>query len=189
MEYAFGGSLASLTIIAIGVLACITAAVVDVRTRRVPNWLTFTVLAAALAVSASRGFASFGATVLVVAAALALGVVIHMAGLLGGGDVKLLVGISALVGFPNCVALLLYTALAGGVVALISAASHGHLVAVCKRAGRVLTFAWISRSLAVTQALAAAPSFERIPYALAIGAGFAALVLSKTYLPALRIPL
>ena len=38
-----------------------------------------------------------------------LGLWLHSRGILGGGDVKLLVAIGTLVGYPNCIALLLYT--------------------------------------------------------------------------------
>lgn len=141
--------------IIIGTIACAVASFTDVRERRVPNWLTFPTFGLALILAITGGWQHFGIALLIAAGFLALGLALQSNGILGGGDVKLLIAIGVLVGYPNCVALLLYTGVAGGLLAL----------AVALRKGRF------------------------VPYALAIAAGFAVLVLSFTYLPAVRLPL
>jgi len=141
--------------VSVGAAACAVAAFTDVRARRVPNWLTLPTLAVALILAIPGGLAHFAVALLVAAAMVVLGLWLHSRGILGGGDVKLLVAIGTLVGYPNCIALLLYTALAGGLLSAAVALRRGQFV----------------------------------PYALAIAAGFAVLVLSYTYLPAVRLPL
>jgi prepilin peptidase CpaA len=169
--------------------SCAIAACIDLRTRRVPNWLTLSTLGLALALVSLQGVASLERALLVVLGALLLGILLHASGLLGGGDVKLLIAIAALVGFPNCVALVLYTAVAGGVLAIGVSVVQRRLPEVMAKTNSALTAMWISKRVAIDRATGAASANDRLPYAVAIAAGFALLVLSKTYLPGLRIPL
>ena len=112
------------TAVALAVLACIT----DVRSRRIPNVLTF---GAAIAAVALHGFAAgtsgfvFSATGWLVGTALFFP--FFALGGLGGGDVKLLGAIGAFVGVPLVVFVGLYAAIAGGVLAVIVAARAGYL--------------------------------------------------------------
>jgi prepilin peptidase CpaA len=183
----FSNQLATTAMIFIGVAACAIAVVTDVRERRVPNWLTFATLAIAIVIAIAEGPAKLGITLLVVAGMLVLGVLVHASGLLGGGDVKFLIAISALVGFPNCVAVLLYTGIAGGLLALSVSLVRGRLVAVCTDTFNTLSVFWASRKFVVVTN--GDEAHRPLPYALAIAAGFAVLVLSLTYFPALRLPL
>ncbi|MEO6912928.1 MAG: prepilin peptidase [Candidatus Baltobacteraceae bacterium] len=183
------GSTLSIAAILLGGIACVAAATVDLRERRVPNWLTLLTLAGALTIVSFRGLHNLEASAAIVAGGLILGCILHASGLLGGGDVKLLIGICALVGFPDCIPLLFYTALAGGVLAIAASLVQGRLHEVLEKTVGAVTAMWISKRFVLHRRLEAAPLRERMPYALAIAAGFAILVLSKTYLPALRIPL
>jgi prepilin peptidase CpaA len=108
----------------IGVVACLT----DLRTRRIPNWLTFGGAVAALAfhlwtgglmgvVSASAGWL-IGVLLFFLPFAL---------GGMGGGDLKLLAALGAWLGPIPTVWLALYTGAAGGVMALIVASARGYL--------------------------------------------------------------
>jgi prepilin peptidase CpaA len=169
--------------------SCAIAACTDLRTRRVPNWLTFPTLGLALVLVSLQGVASLERSLLVVLGAFVLGAFLHASGLLGGGDVKLLIAIAALVGFPNCVALVLYTAVAGGVLAIGVSVVQRRLPEVMSKTSSALTAMWISKRVAIDRAPGAARAKDRLPYAVAIAAGFAVLVLSKTYFPGLEIPL
>lgn len=115
------------------VLAAVAAgagggALIDLRTRRVPNALTL-----ALAASGVSG-AIFGLTGLTLAASLSglvLGLALmlpgHILGATGAGDVKLFAAIGALVGPVTISIAFLYTVVAGGAIALMVAANRGQL--------------------------------------------------------------
>jgi len=89
--------------IMIGFIAILFAAVCDIRTREVPDWLNFSLVAFAagnaIILSISNSSWSF---ILNAAAGLAFGLIIGLsmfyAGQWGGGDSKLIIGLSALIG-------------------------------------------------------------------------------------------
>ena len=106
----------------------VAGALIDVRTRRVPNVLTFPLAAAGVAVAAS-GYGPIG-----LAAALAgcgTGLVLMLPGyLLGGtgaGDVKLLAAAGTLLGPAATLWAFGFTLIAGGVIALLVAALRGRV--------------------------------------------------------------
>jgi len=101
------------------VAGAVAATVIDVRTRRVPNALT------ALLASLGVAFAASGISGLTIGASLAgigLGLALmlpgHLLGGTGAGDVKLLGAMGALIGPAHTVTAFLYTAVAGGVIAI-----------------------------------------------------------------------
>jgi prepilin peptidase CpaA len=78
--------------------ACIVAVLTDLRSRRIPNGLTFALALAGLALHATQGWAALGLTVATLAGALAVGSIAFGWGWLGGGDVKLLAAGAATLG-------------------------------------------------------------------------------------------
>lgn len=173
--------------ILVACLGCALAVVTDVGTRRIPNALTLPLIAIALAFAIAGGVASFGQTALVVAAFLALGTALHRTGWLGGGDIKLGIGIAALVGYPLCVTFVLYTGVAGGLLAVAIALAQGR-GALLGGQLRSAAYSAITRSASVVP-VAAAPADQRIPYAIALAAGLAATLLLPYYVPSLRFGL
>jgi prepilin peptidase CpaA len=156
-----------------GSLVCATiSAVYDVRSRRIPNFITLPAIGFGLLLHAVFG----GWRQLVTAAAggLICGLiflVFYLAGGMGAGDVKLITAVGCMSGFPLIGYLLLLTAVAGGVMA-IALALHR----------RQLMETWHNmRILAVhhkTMGLTPHAQFNisnertlRLPYALAIAAG------------------
>jgi prepilin peptidase CpaA len=105
-------------IAALIVLVC-AAAYWDLRLRRIPNWLTMPALAAGLAYHLAIGGISGGGAALAGAAsgALALGIV-YLLGGMGGGDVKLMAAVGALLTWPAAGLAMLCTIFAGGVLAM-----------------------------------------------------------------------
>ena len=98
-------------------------AVADLWTRRVPNWMTLTVAAFGIAL------ATFGHSAVGVGGALggfALGLLLmlpgHVIGATGAGDVKLFAALGTLLGPRGIGIAFVYTAIAGGVLALVVAA-------------------------------------------------------------------
>jgi prepilin peptidase CpaA len=112
--------------IAIGVasIACVT----DVRSRRIPNTLTFGAAAAALAFHAlapnGQGVTSTVEGWLIGAALMFPAFALRG---LGAGDVKLVAALGAWLGPMNAVWLCVYSMIAGGVLSLIVATCHGYL--------------------------------------------------------------
>jgi len=115
------------------VLATVAAAVgsgafIDMRTRRVPNPLTISIATAGIAAAAA------GVSGLSVGASLAgfvLGLLLmlpgHLIGATGAGDVKLFAAIGTLIGPVHIGVAFFYTAIAGGVLALLIAAHRRRL--------------------------------------------------------------
>jgi prepilin peptidase CpaA len=105
-----------------------TACVTDVRSRRIPNVLTFGAAAAAVAFHtlAPAGHGASSAVVGWFAGAAVMFIPFALGGL-GAGDVKLLAALGAWLGPLNAIWLAAYAAIAGGVLAVIIATYHGYL--------------------------------------------------------------
>lgn len=156
-----------------GSLVCATlSAVYDVRSRRIPNFITLPAIAVGLLLHAVYG----GWRQLATAAAggLICGLiflVFYLAGGMGAGDVKLITATGCIAGLSLIGHLLLWTALAGGVMAMSLALYRRQLVET-----------WHNmQALAIhhqNMGLTPHPQFNisnertlRLPYALAIAAG------------------
>ncbi len=105
-------------------LACIS----DLRTRRIPNVLTFSAVVAALVFHLlTGGWSAAGWSI----AGCALGALLFfpMFALrgMGAGDVKLLAAVGAWLGPSQVLIAALATSIAGGVIALAVALGHGYL--------------------------------------------------------------
>lgn len=104
--------------------ACVT----DIRTRRIPNALTFGSAATALLFhGATGGLPGLGQAVGGWSVGLALFLPVFLLRGLGAGDVKLLAALGAWLGPSLALWTGLYTAIAGGALALVVALSHGYL--------------------------------------------------------------
>jgi prepilin peptidase CpaA len=113
-------------------IAAVTIAVVagawDLRTRRIPNLLTFGAALAALAVHAyAGGFAGAWMSVAGWLVGAAFFLPFFALGGMGGGDAKLLAALGAWLGPAAIVWVALYSSLAGGVMALVVGAFSGYL--------------------------------------------------------------
>jgi prepilin peptidase CpaA len=109
-----------------GAFAIVAAACwFDVRTRRIPNWLTFPAaalgLVACTVAHSGHGTVSSAAGLLV---GLALFFPLFVLKGLGGGDVKLMGALGAWLGTSVIFGVAFYTALAGGVFALALIVRH-----------------------------------------------------------------
>jgi prepilin peptidase CpaA len=143
------------------------AAAIDLRTRRVPNPLT-----AFLALS-GVGFAASGIGHLTVAgsvAGLLVGFALmlpgHFLGGTGAGDVKLFAAMGALLGPAPIVGAFLYTAIAGGALAVFVAWRRRRLQRTVGRTARLVT-----DRVAAAAEIEAPQENNRFPYAPAIAVG------------------
>ena len=97
-----------------------SSAVVDLYTRRIPNALTFGVAAfGLLAAALGVGQLTAGQAFLGLVVGLLLMLPGHVIGATGAGDVKLFAAIGTLLGPRAMVSAFLYTAIAGGALAIV----------------------------------------------------------------------
>jgi prepilin peptidase CpaA len=109
----------------LAVLVALVAAVCDVRTRRIPNALTFGAAAAALVAAAcTGGFAAGQTSAAGWLLGLAIWLPIYALGGMGAGDVKLMAAIGAWLGPGSVLYAAIYTAIAGAVMAAAVAVMH-----------------------------------------------------------------
>jgi prepilin peptidase CpaA len=144
--------------LAIMVAAASVAAIIDVRTRRVPNLLTGSLVVVALVSHAVADPHELGAVLLWMLGVFAAGTVAFALGWFGGGDVKLVTACTGIVAphgaFPFLVAVLV----AGAGLALVAAI----------RRRRV--FALLRSTAAAAFGLPATERWQQ-PYAVAVAAG------------------
>lgn len=105
------------------------ASITDVRSRRVPNVLTVPALIVALfSWFPDGGVGGVGLALGCALATLVVGLLFQSAGVVGGGDVKLLAAVAAFSGWALFRELLIWTALVGGAVALLVLAYYRALL-------------------------------------------------------------
>ena len=166
---------------------CLVATVTDLRSLRIPNWLTVPAVLVGLllntliyaAYAGWRG-ALIGALSSIAGGLLLLVVFGLMAAVrfLGMGDVKLLTAVGVLLRWPTAIWVLAYVTLAGGVLALGYAIFRGQLGSVLGNIGRMAQGAVTRKRPDV--------ALHRIPYAAAILVGSVWAVLA-VHVPELRL--
>lgn len=156
------------------VAGVVVATIVDIRTRRIPNELTAALATiglglAAMGLSGMSLWASLGGLGL----GLALMMPGHLIGATGAGDVKLMAAIGAVLGPVTVFHAFLFTAVAGGVLAVLVALRRRRLADTLAGTRRL-----ISAPSDATQELRSAPATHRFAYgpAIAIGSVIAGLV-------------
>ena len=164
--------------------ACAIAATTDVRTRRVPNWLTALLAIAGLIMNAAHGVVPGLLSLCVMLAVFLIGALAFSQGWIGGGDVKLAAAAAGAFNYPDCVPFLVYTILGGGVIALVYSVLRGRLKQTLTGVA-TLAFPFLHGGAGK----ATPTSMTSMPYALAIGLGAALVLLSQTVAPFLRIAL
>jgi prepilin peptidase CpaA len=147
-------------------LGLAAAVVTDVRTRRIPNWLTGAIAGAGFGLAFGGG----GVTPLQATLGLALGLALmlpgHVIGATGAGDVKLMAAVGAFLGPSLVFRAFLYSALAGGVLALAVAARRGLFADTVLGTTRLVTAHGPARDVIVSPARR-----NRFAYGPAIAAG------------------
>ena len=150
------------------------ATVVDIRVRRIPNALTATMAGIGLGFAASgMSGLSLGASILGFVIGFALMMPGHALGATGAGDVKFMAAVGAIVGPTLVVSAFLFTAIAGGVLAIAVAIRRKRLAATLAGTGRL-----ISAPAGAKKEIEAATGSSRFAYgpAIAIGSVLAALI-------------
>lgn len=102
----------------------IWAAVSDAIWRRIPNGCVLAVIGVYVVWAVLVGGSGLGGAVTVAALSLAAGFALFSFKVWGGGDAKLLAAVALFAGVAHIATLILVTALAGGVMAIVSLASR-----------------------------------------------------------------
>jgi prepilin peptidase CpaA len=162
--------------LAVAGIACAT----DLRTSRIPNWLTFSAMAAGVLY---HGLAPSGAGFPASGLGLLAGVFVFFPffalGALGAGDVKLMAALGTWLGWLPVVYVALYGAIAGGVLAVIVSMWHGYLRKALSNLKALLMHWWVSGVRPLPELTLDGGTGLRLPYALPIMAGLVVTLWSR----------
>jgi prepilin peptidase CpaA len=161
-----------LTYPATAATCALVGSVFDVKSRRIPNFITFPSILLGLAMHlALGGWRQFLSSL---AAGLICGVVFllfYIAGGMGAGDVKLITAVGCIAGMPHVAYLLVLTALSGGVMAVVLALSRGRLQQTIMNVGAIASHHSHAGLRPHPDINLSNVSTLRLPYALAIAGG------------------
>jgi len=170
---ALGLSISQVAVLLVGIAACVT----DFRSRRIPNVLTFGASVAAFVFWAVSG----GLTGLAFSVAgWLVGCLLFLPWFLlrgmGAGDVKLLAALGAWVGPGTALWIALYSAVAGGVFAIVVTLASGYMGTMVRNVWGLLMFWRIAGVQPHPELTLATASGPRLPYAFPITAGAVAVL-------------
>lgn len=115
----------------------ITCAYTDFKDRKVYNKVTYPSFFIGLAVNAiAFGWAGLLDGFLAALIAFGIGLVLLITGMVGGGDIKLLIVVGAFLGKLGLAEVTFYSVIAGAVGGLVAALFNGYLLEMLKRMGR-----------------------------------------------------
>lgn len=148
------------------------AVITDIRSHRIPNWLTASILLAGLGtqiiLSGSNGliFSLSG---------IALGFIcffpFYLKQGMGAGDVKLMAAIGSFLGFKFTFLAAAYTLIFGGIIAVIIITRQGDVRNLLRRYSNMAGFLLSTRTLIYIPPAEGDPAHGRFAYALAIALG------------------
>ena len=154
------------------VLVASLGAASDLHSARIPNWLTYSGLAAALAVRfGSAGWTGLASGFQGMLVAGALFFLLFMIGAMGGGDTKLMAAIGAWSGQERVVAVVIAAALAGGVLAIISMILRPGFRKVMRNLAEIIRFRLTSGLSPHPDLNVSQPGAHRVPFGVAIAMG------------------
>lgn len=169
-------TLKSVIVVIVGIAACVT----DLRSRRIPNVLTFGAAAAALAYGAVvGGWWGLGMAALGWLVGAAAFIIPFALGGLGAGDVKLLAALGAWLGPAGAFWLALYTGVAGGVMAIAVALGTGYLRQAFSNVSLLLMHWRVAGLRSLPEISLEGSKGPRLAYALPIFAGLVATLWLK----------
>jgi len=148
----------------------IVAMVTDLRSRRIPNVLTFSAFGAALVLRiAFEGWLGLGLALAGAIAAPGVLLLAHMGRGIGMGDLKLAAAVGAFLGPKLAVAAMLCGAVIGGVIAIALLMRRGHVLS--DFFGLFLIGLPFMKPRKSVDPGATAPAALTMPYGVAIGIG------------------
>ena len=153
--------------------ACaLLGSVFDVKSRRIPNFITFPSML--LGLSMHLAFGGWKQFCSALAAGLICGAVFllfYIAGGMGAGDVKLMAAVGCIAGMPHVSYLLVLTALSGGAMAVALALARGQFRQTVMNVGALATHHSHEGLQPHPDLNLSNQATLRLPYALAIAGG------------------
>ena len=136
-----------LILLAAATLVCVVGAITDLRSRRIPNWLTLSALPVGLIASGILGgwqglFLSFVGILL----ALLIYFPLYLLRAMGAGDAKMMAAIASFIGPLMWIHLFIFSSILGGIVAVLFTMAKGQFKVMLGKSMNIL------RSLAYFQA-------------------------------------
>jgi prepilin peptidase CpaA len=166
-----------------GAICAIIGAVGDVRSNRIPNWLTYGGLALALALRAAwGGWRSLEQGLLGILLGGGIFFVLFLVHGMGAGDAKLMAAVGAWVGLQGTLRVLIATALAGGVLAVVYMVFYKRVGSTFRNVGVLLRFHLTSGVRPHPELNLQGPATIRLPYGLAIAMGTLYLLISASHI-------
>lgn len=167
------------TTCALLMIVVLIASVFDFRYRRIPNWLVLGgAVAGFVAGAVAAGWHGLLASLLGFLTGLFLYLPLYVVRARGGGDVKLLAAMGAIVGVGTCFQIVLYSALIGGIFALALALWKKRLAKTMLNLS-IITHELMRRRMpfCVDEQLDVRhPESVRIPHALVLASGCVAFL-------------
>ena len=152
----------------------------DVRTLRIPNWLTFPGLALAIALGVhAAGLGGMADALLGALLALGLLVLPYAAGGLGAGDVKAMMVLGALYGVGAVLPILAWSLGIGAALGLALVTLKGGLPMLLRRWRRILRHSAGARSWIYSQPEPGSAEALGLPFAVALGIGIVAFHVAR----------
>ncbi|MGA1982886.1 MAG: A24 family peptidase [Acidobacteriaceae bacterium] len=153
--------------------ACaLISSVFDVRSRRIPNFITMPAFLFGLALHLALG--GWGQLFTALAAGIICGLVFlvfYLAGGMGAGDVKLIMAVGCIAGLSHVAYLLVLTALSGGAMAIVLAVARGRLQQTLTNVGALASHHGHEGLQPHPEINLSNRETLRLPYALAIAGG------------------
>lgn len=156
------------TVLFVGLIGA--AGLWDLRTRRIPNWLTAGSILSALVLKGLAGPATFWDGLTGAGLGLAVGLVLFALRALGGGDGKLMVAVGAFVGYERMPGALLAIGVLGGFLGLGEAIRRRVILPSLYNAADMLR-RWVTFKRAEEPRTIESPGAVTVPYGVAISMG------------------
>lgn len=159
------------------VVLVIAAAVIDVQSYRIPNWLTVSGMVLGLAWNTAIAPAAFEGFLWALgglAAGLVLLLPFYVLHVMGAGDVKLMAMVGAFAGLPGILYVVLFTFIAGGVAAIAFAVANrsaGRMAGNVVNIVQSMAFAAMAGLKPSPEMAAGRASVGKLPYAVSIAIG------------------
>jgi prepilin peptidase CpaA len=150
----------------------VTAAITDVRDRRIPNRLTYPAMIAGLAVQAALH--GWRGLLLGLGGALIFGglfLIFHLVRAMGAGDVKLAAALGFIIGPAGSWQVMFATAVAGGALAILVMVFTGRVLETLRSTLAVVGFHVVHGLRTHPEVNLDNPAAVRLPYGLAFAAG------------------
>lgn len=153
------------------------AAVTDLKSRRIPNIVTYSTIALALFIyGLVSGWSGFAFSLKGTACGLSLLLFPYLLGGMGAGDVKLMGAVGAVLGIDHTVYAFLVIALLGGAVSVAVIVARGEFLLILKRLWNALCCMFGGVGVTALQADRQALKQKGLPYGVVIACGTAAYI-------------